>query len=232
MAGSASNNLVVGKHADASEFFPGIIDEVRVSNCERSSSWLEAIYLSSSDLLGMFSSAYAITYSGAEPCCLEKMYGKYQTLRIIPIVDPFLGSYCDLSFYLGSSFLGSTYLTSVSGVLSGTYVEAGLNTISGTGYSWYVTGVVSGTGASVYSSIYDFYVRYLCSGTCSIGDTTVSGALIYLHNRDTGEYLGTTTTAGEGTFQIDSTYGGNHYVVALHPDEAYNGLVYDRIVPE
>jgi len=57
---------------------------------------------------------------------------------------------------------------------------------------------------------------------------------IYLHNRDTGALIGSTTSSGAGGyFYCETTYSGSHYVVCLD-DEAgvsYNDLIYGNIYP-
>jgi hypothetical protein len=57
---------------------------------------------------------------------------------------------------------------------------------------------------------------------------------IYLHNRDTGELITSTTSSGAGGyFYCETTYSGSHYVVCL--DDAigvsYNDLIYGDIYP-
>ena len=57
---------------------------------------------------------------------------------------------------------------------------------------------------------------------------------VYLHNRDTGELITSTTSSGVGGyFYMETTYSGAHYVVCL--DDAigvsYNDLIYGNIYP-
>ncbi len=54
MAGG-TNNLVIGKHRDLLDFFPGTIGEVRISNIVRSDEWITTTNLSLTDALITFS---------------------------------------------------------------------------------------------------------------------------------------------------------------------------------
>ena len=57
---------------------------------------------------------------------------------------------------------------------------------------------------------------------------------IYLHNRNTGKLVGSTTSSGiGGYFYVETTYSGAHYVVCLDDAEGldYNDLIYGRIYP-
>jgi len=54
------------------------------------------------------------------------------------------------------------------------------------------------------------------------------------YRRDTGEFMGEATSSGiGGSYYLETTYSGSHYVVALDPagGESYNILGYDLMVP-
>jgi hypothetical protein len=54
------------------------------------------------------------------------------------------------------------------------------------------------------------------------------------YRRDTGEFMGEATSSGTGGYYyLETTYSGEHYVVALDPagGESYNILGYDLMVP-
>lgn len=54
------------------------------------------------------------------------------------------------------------------------------------------------------------------------------------YRRDTGEFVGEATSSGiGGSYYLETTYSGEHYVVALDPagGESYNILGYDLVVP-
>ena len=57
---------------------------------------------------------------------------------------------------------------------------------------------------------------------------------IYLHNRDTGALMGSTTSSGAGGyFYCETTYSGAHYVVCLDDETgvSYNDLIYGNVYP-
>jgi len=54
------------------------------------------------------------------------------------------------------------------------------------------------------------------------------------YRRDTGDFMGEATSSGiGGSYYLETTYSGSHYVVALDPSggESYNILGYDLVVP-
>jgi hypothetical protein len=63
--------------------------------------------------------------------------------------------------------------------------------------------------------------------------TTISGATIYMYESDTGEYLGSTTSSGDGGFYIETIYSGSHFLVCQDPEggETYNDLIYGQMFP-
>jgi len=56
---------------------------------------------------------------------------------------------------------------------------------------------------------------------------------LYLHRRDTGELLDTTTSSGNGYYKLETTYSGSHYIVCLDDPagEDYNDLVVGNVFP-
>ena len=57
---------------------------------------------------------------------------------------------------------------------------------------------------------------------------------IYLHNRDTGALIGSTTSSGvDGYFYMETTFSGAHYVVCIDDLAGldYNDLIYGNIFP-
>ena len=76
---------------------------------------------------------------------------------------------------------------------------------------------------------------YTVSGTVQEGGVGVA-RVVRAYRRDTGEFVGETTSAGDGTFSLASAHAGNHplYVIALDalgvaPD--YNAQIFDLVVP-
>ncbi len=56
---------------------------------------------------------------------------------------------------------------------------------------------------------------------------------IYCYRRDNGKYMGYTTSSGDGSFSVITTYTGTHFLVALDNDgeASYNDLVIGNVVP-
>lgn len=76
---------------------------------------------------------------------------------------------------------------------------------------------------------------YSVSGTVKEGGVGVA-RVVRAYRRDTGEFVGETTSAGDGTFSLQSAHAGNRqiYVIALDalgsaPD--YNAQIFDLVVP-
>lgn len=79
---------------------------------------------------------------------------------------------------------------------------------------------------------YTQYIGYI-SGYVYIEDTVVGGVDVYLYSRENGNYMGQTTSSGDGYFIIPTTYSGSHFVVALDKDDppTYNDIIKGRIPP-
>ena len=74
----------------------------------------------------------------------------------------------------------------------------------------------------------DYISGYVKEGTIPVNRQ------IYLHNRTTGELVGSTTSSGMGGyFYCETTYSGAHYVVCLDDMVGvdYNDLIYGNIYP-
>ena len=71
------------------------------------------------------------------------------------------------------------------------------------------------------------------SGTVYELENTISGAQIYAYRRDTGEYIGSTTSSGDGSFYVETSYSGSHFLVCLDPvgGQSYNDLIYGEMYP-
>jgi hypothetical protein len=63
--------------------------------------------------------------------------------------------------------------------------------------------------------------------------STVSGAQIFMYRSDTGAYLGSTTSSGDGGFYVETSYSGAHFLVCLDPEagQSYNDLIYGDMMP-
>ena len=92
--------------------------------------------------------------------------------------------------------------------------------------------------ASYYSNWDDLIIlekasSYYFSGTVYELGSTISGAQIFMYRRDTGGYLGSTTSSGDGGFYVETTYSGSHFLVCLDPVESrsYNDLIYGEMYP-
>ena len=155
-----------------------------------------------------------------------KKYGLTQTLSSTVTISGGSSSYKHNSTFY---FSNNTPIATISGVDSGDTMYVSLSTYSGTNYQWYIETTTSGITKT--SPNYDFYVRYLCSGICKKMGTPLPNIKVLLHRRSTGEILDYTTTAGAGTFHLDTPYNEEHYAVALHPDSDVNALIYDKLTP-
>ena len=72
------------------------------------------------------------------------------------------------------------------------------------------------------------------SGTVKLNNDTISGAVLYLYERDSGAYIGSTTSSGDGGFYIQTTISGEQFIVALDPDGTpnLNDIIVSKITPE
>ena len=207
----------------------GAIDEVRISDIVRSDPWLNTTHYSNMDTLLSFDPYFVnLFFSSPTPIGGIKRYGLSQNLSIVVTVSGIDPNYSyDTSFYTGA---GLPIGTTISGTPSGQPVNIEFPTLSGAPYDWYASATSSGTSST--SSTYDFYVRYLCSGICTVNQIAASGINVRLYDRSSGDLIGNTTTAGTGIFSIDSASTDEHYAIALNDDVLFNALIYDKIKPE
>lgn len=56
---------------------------------------------------------------------------------------------------------------------------------------------------------------------------------LYLHDRNTGALVDTTTSSGNGYYYLETTYSGEHYIVCLDAEggESYNDLIIGNVIP-
>ena len=206
----------------------GIIDEIRISNIDRSNAWLKATYYSGWNNFITFAEPIVFIFSNPIPVDTT-VYGTTQNLYLTVTVSGGQPSYIyDATFYdaLDDGIIGST----VSGTSSGQMANELMTTSSGIDYSWYVTAVSSGVEDT--SSIYTFTNRFLCEGYVEVSDVPASGIPVRLYLRSTGEYVGGTTSAGvSGTFEIETTHNAYHYAVALYDYSTTNALIEDWLIP-
>lgn len=75
--------------------------------------------------------------------------------------------------------------------------------------------------------------QHYFSGVTQLESIPAGSRTLYLYRRDTGEYMGTTTSSGDGTFSMTTTYSGTHFVVAIDDDGGadYNEVVVGNIIP-
>ena len=167
------------------------------------------------------------TFSDPSPTHQSTVYGNSQTLQLTVTVSG--SDIYDATFYNAttSGIIGST----ISGTNSGQSVSTNFPTLAGGDYSWYLIASISGSEDT--SSTYEFTKKFKCAGYTEVDSVLTSGIPVRLYKRDTGELIGSTTSAGvSGTFEIDTIYNENHYVVAIQPtDSGTNALIYDWITP-
>lgn len=68
------------------------------------------------------------------------------------------------------------------------------------------------------------------SGTVKVAGVATGGLQVYAHAKLTGEMVGYTVSAGDGTYSIKCGYFDDVYVVAFDPT-TYQALVFDQIAP-
>jgi len=212
----------------------GKIDEVRVSNTERSTAWVKSTYYSNWNNLITFSESSFVNFvfSNPVPADASTQYGYRHLLKItVTTSGNTAASYAnDITFYDGSdNKIGNT----VSGVSSGaqsTSTDYYLTPTAGTN-SWYVYSTASGYDGT--SSTYSFNNLFLCAGYTEVDGVRTSGIPVRLYKRSDGSMLGEAVTSGvSGTFVIPTSYTGYHYAVALHPTDDYrNAEIYDWLAP-
>jgi hypothetical protein len=151
-------------------------------------------------------------------------------ISIATTTDGFLDSY-DVYFFNPESGLMATSYNATDGSVSSSQHDEVAS--SDTLYYWYPA--ISGSHYYLEDpDVYSFTRTYLCSGYTDVDGTRVSGIPVRLYKRDTGEFIGSTTSAGvSGTFSLGTEYNVNHYAIALHPtNSGLNAVVYDWIKPE
>jgi len=209
------------------DYAGNVIRSVRISQTARSAAWLAASYNSDFDQLAIFE-FFSFILNNPYPTSYIKTYGLQQQLQLTATFSGMQAAlYYDTTFYTTSGIA----LTTITGTLGGSAVTTLLPTTSGVDYFWYATISVPSLLFSYTTPTYSFYNRYLCSGICNYINSPASGIVVNLHRRQTGQLIATTTTAGTGTFILDSIYSDMHYIVALHPDDSKNALIYDKIIP-
>ena len=231
MAG-ATNSFVIGLYGPTN-FFPGIIDEVRVSNVVRSDAWIKATYYSNWDELVSFEIEVPIdfTFSNPVPTHLSTTYGTTEQLQLTTTISGTEESYTyDADFYDG---FGVQVGTTILGVSSGSPAASNSNlpTPSGVDYNWYV--VATSSGSEGISSTYTFSNRFLYEGYITENDDPVNRA-VRLYYRDTGELIDSTTSSGDGGYySLDALVNDEHFIVAFDDEagEDYNALILDRLLP-
>lgn len=210
----------------------GLFEEVRISNVDRSASWIKATYYSNFDTLITYALISVVfTFSLPDPADLSTVYGLSHTLSLTTAISgedvPYV--YDAVFFDDGNNQIGST----VSGLNSGSQATstAPLSTPAAINYGWYVQSTSSGSTET--SQTYSFTNRFLAEGYTEINGTRASGVPVRLYRRSTGVLVSGTTSAGvSGTFSIVTPYNEEHYAVAIHPtDSGTNALIYDWITP-
>jgi hypothetical protein len=74
-------------------------------------------------------------------------------------------------------------------------------------------------------------IVFTASGTVYVDSYLMNGIPVRLYRRSGGQLVGETTTASGGSFEIDTPYDEDHYVVALYTTSGTNALIYDFIQP-
>ena len=79
-----------------------------------------------------------------------------------------------------------------------------------------------------------YTVDYYFSGVVTDQGSPAAGRTIVAHKRDTFEPIAYTTTSGDGSYYMLTTYSGSHYIVCLDDDAGaqYNDKILGRMVPK
>lgn len=79
-----------------------------------------------------------------------------------------------------------------------------------------------------------YQLKYKFSGTVLDQGSPAAGRKIVAHKRDTFEPIAYTTTSGDGSYELITTYSGSHYIVCLDDDAGvqYNDKILGRMIPE
>ena len=220
----------IGMRGASSDYFPGIIDEVCISNIARSAAWIKATYYSDWNDLVTFNYYGTITFifSNPIPVPYSTMYGLAHQLQLTTTLTGLDSSYIyDATFY---DAYDDSQIETISGTQSGQYVSTYMSTPTAISYSWYVIATSSGQYGT--SDTYTFLNRFMCSGHTQVAGTGASGIPVRLYRRSTGEYVGGVISSGvSGTFDIPTDYNENHYAVALYPTSGTNALIADWLKP-
>jgi hypothetical protein len=205
----------------------GVYSEIRISSVQRSAAWMKATYYTLFDDLVAFAMIDgAVTFSMPYPYHLSTVYGTSHAVSLL--LDVTSGLRCDVEFY--SSPSNNQIDSTVSGLVGGDRPFAIMSTPSGgIDYMWYAIAYLGST--SFMSDVYTFTNRFMCSGTVTAFRVPASGVEIRLYRRIGGEFLGSYVTTSGGTFEIVTDYNEHHYAVALYPNNDFNGLIYDWLIP-
>jgi hypothetical protein len=69
------------------------------------------------------------------------------------------------------------------------------------------------------------------SGKVTVLNVATAGILVRCYAKSTGELLGQTTTAADGTFTINCGVNWNDVEVIAYDPTTYQALIFDQIVP-
>lgn len=86
---------------------------------------------------------------------------------------------------------------------------------------------LSGTVADIYNLSEQYFSGYVYEQGSPVART------LYLHNRDGGDLMDTTTSSGNGYYYLETIVSGSHYIVCLDDSagEDYNDLIIGDIYP-
>jgi hypothetical protein len=216
--------------ANATGFFKGVVEEVRLSNIIRSEEWIKATYYSNKNNLITFNEAEVIifNFSNPVPTDLAKAYGTTTQLYLTTTVSGPAPSYIyDAVFY---DAYNDSIINTASGIQSEQPAGVIMSTPSGIDYQWYVTATSSGSEDT--SDTYTFTNKFLCEGQTQINNVPASGIPVRLYRRSTGEYIGGVISSGvSGTFEIETDYNEYHYAIALYTSDDTNAIISDWLTP-
>ena len=219
-AGNADGVWYIGKQDTTGSSFSGLIYDVKFSNVERPQAWKKASAYTILDNFISYSLPVSFYFSNVFPTL--KDYGLTSLLRAVVTVSGENPSYAyDTQFYFSSALVDT-----ISGTDSGTQVSSSVSTPSGISYSWYM--VVSTSGYSATSPVYEFDNAFLCQGYTEEFGTRISGVPVRLYRRDNGILVGEDVSSTvSGIFSIETTHNGLHYAVALHNSQIRNAVIAD-----
>lgn len=98
-------------------------------------------------------------------------------------------------------------------------------------HKWGTTGLLASDhpfkGYPPYVPYTGYFEGYVYEQECPISRK------LFLHYRDTGELMDSTTSSGNGYYYLETTYSGSHYIVCLDDEdgESYNDLILSRLYP-